>query len=51
MEEAKRTGQPLGTCWCVSATFTPELMAQLSDTARGQACICAACVARGGPPT
>jgi len=42
----RATGQPQGPCWCVDARFPPDLLAQLPPEAEGQACICAACVAR-----
>ncbi|GAP34440.1 cysteine-rich CWC family protein [Piscinibacter sakaiensis] len=37
-------------CWCRDARFTPALLAQVAPAQRGQACVCAACAARGGPP-
>ena len=46
MEIERATGQPQGPCWCVDARFPPDLLAQLPPEAEGQACICAACVAR-----
>ena len=46
MEIERATGQPQGPCWCVDARFPPGLLAQLPPEAEGQACICAACVAR-----
>lgn len=46
MEIERATGQPQGPCWCVDACFPPDLLAQLPPEAEGQACICAACVAR-----
>lgn len=46
MEIERATGVPQGPCWCVGATFEPDLLARLPDPARGQACICSACVAR-----
>ncbi len=46
MEIVRATGQPQGPCWCVDARFPPDLLAQLPPEAEGQACICAACVAR-----
>jgi len=46
MEVERATGMPQGPCWCVNATFDPDLLARLPEAARGKACICAACVAR-----
>jgi len=45
MEVAKATGQPVQRCWCVDAVFTPALMAQIPDNAKGVACVCAQCAA------
>lgn len=50
MELARETGEKQPPCWCVTAVFTPELMARVPAAAQGQACICAACVA-ASPPT
>jgi hypothetical protein len=30
-------------CWCVTATFTPELMQRIPVQAQGKACICQTC--------
>lgn len=46
MEVEKLTGEPQPPCWCVTASFTPELLARLPAEAQGQACICARCLAR-----
>lgn len=46
MELEKANGQPQPPCWCVTETFSAELLAQLPPQAQGQACICAACLAR-----
>lgn len=46
MELERATGQPQGPCWCVNASFPPDLLARLPEQAEGKACICAACVAR-----
>lgn len=45
MEIERETGVAQGPCWCLSATFGPELLARVPAEARGQACICAACAA------
>lgn len=45
MEIERETGQVQPPCWCMGATFTPELFLRIPAEARGQACICAACVA------
>ena len=39
------TGQAQPTCWCVSASFSPALLARLPAGALNAACICARCVA------
>ncbi|NCW82432.1 MAG: DNA or RNA helicase of superfamily II, partial [Betaproteobacteria bacterium] len=33
-------------CWCMTASFAPELFANLPESLMGKACICAPC-ARG----
>ncbi|OSZ63946.1 cysteine-rich CWC family protein [Hydrogenophaga sp. IBVHS2] len=45
MELERATGQAQPPCWCTTTTFPPELLDRLPEAARGQACICAACVA------
>ncbi|WP_439588599.1 cysteine-rich CWC family protein [Hydrogenophaga sp.] len=45
MEIQRETGLAQPPCWCVSATFPPGLLDTLPEAARGQACLCAACVA------
>lgn len=45
MELARETGVKQGPCWCVSAVFTPELLARVPVAAQGVACVCAACAA------
>jgi hypothetical protein len=44
MEIERATGQKQGPCWCVSQTFSAELLARLPDSAQGKACICASCL-------
>lgn len=46
MELQKATGQAQPPCWCVSQTFSAELLASLAEAAQGKACICGACLAR-----
>ena len=46
MEVQKATGEPQPPCWCVTETFSPDLLARLPEAAQGQACICARCLAR-----
>ena len=46
MEVQKATGEPQPPCWCVTETFTPDLLARLPEAAQGQACICARCLVR-----
>ncbi len=43
MELERETGQPQGPCWCVGATFSPELLQQVPVASAGEACICARC--------
>lgn len=45
MEIEKASGQAQPPCWCVSQTFSAELLARLPAEAQGQACICARCLA------
>ncbi|RYF81450.1 MAG: hypothetical protein EOO29_10495 [Comamonadaceae bacterium] len=45
---AQATGTQGGAsvlCWCMTVQVPPSLLAQLPAAARGQSCICAACVA------
>jgi hypothetical protein len=44
MEIERATGQKQGPCWCVSQTFSAELLARLPASAQGKACICAHCL-------
>lgn len=44
MELQKTTGEPQAPCWCVSESFTPELLGRIPEAARGNACLCPACV-------
>lgn len=44
------TGVTRAACWCRDAAIDPAVLAQIPPTARGQACICAACAARGNKP-
>lgn len=46
MEVQKATGEPQPPCWCVTETFTPDLLTRLPEAAQGNACICARCLAR-----
>jgi len=46
MEVQKATGEPQPPCWCVTETFTPDLLARLPEEAKGKACICARCLSR-----
>ncbi|MGE0099172.1 MAG: cysteine-rich CWC family protein [Hydrogenophaga sp.] len=45
LEIERETGVSQPPCWCMSATFLPALLEQVPEAARGQACVCAACVA------
>ena len=44
MEIQRETGEAQPPCWCVGATFSPDLFKRIPDAARGQACICGNCV-------
>lgn len=46
MEIQRATGEAQPPCWCVDATFSPDLFKRIPEAARGQACICPACVAQ-----
>jgi hypothetical protein len=39
------TGEAQPTCWCVSASFSADLLARLPADMLNAACICARCVA------
>lgn len=43
---AVASGQPPESCWCMSASMPPKLLALVPADAAGKACICAACVKR-----
>lgn len=45
MEIERETGQVQPPCWCLEARFDPALFERIPPAARGQACICARCVA------
>jgi hypothetical protein len=45
MEIAKTTGKGPERCWCMDAVFTPAVMDQVPDSAKGKACVCAKCAA------
>lgn len=46
MEIERDTGVAQPPCWCVSATFSADLLARIPADAEGKACICANCLAR-----
>ncbi|NBS82823.1 MAG: hypothetical protein EB017_14055 [Betaproteobacteria bacterium] len=51
MEVAKSQGlAEAESCWCMTASFSPELFANLPESLLGKACICANC-ARGDLPS
>jgi hypothetical protein len=43
MEKAKAASTKPERCWCIDAVFTPEVMDQVPEAAKGKACICAKC--------
>ena len=45
MEIERDSGVVQAPCWCLSASFTAALHAQIPADARGLACLCARCVA------
>ncbi|MDP2742677.1 MAG: cysteine-rich CWC family protein [Hydrogenophaga sp.] len=45
MEIERATGLQQPPCWCVSATFSPDLLARIPADAGGKACVCATCLA------
>jgi len=49
LEIERQSGVAQPPCWCLSTAFSASLQAQLPAEARGQACICARCVAKAAP--
>lgn len=47
MEIEKQTGVLQSACWCCTAAISAELLNQISEIARNQACVCASCAAKG----
>ena len=47
--DARCGGSESLNCWCVTETFSPELLRQVPVGARGRACVCLACVLRSRP--
>ena len=50
MAAEQATGITQAACWCRDAAIDPAVLAQIPPTARGKACICAACAAGGDKP-
>ena len=48
MASPKADDSPPQRCWCMDATFTPELLAKIPDTAKHKACVCADCAKNTG---
>jgi len=44
-------GKVPAPCWCMAAVFNAPLFEPLPEVARGQACICARCVAQAATAT
>jgi hypothetical protein len=42
LAKLKGLGEP-EHCWCMNASFAPELFANLPESLLGKACICASC--------
>jgi hypothetical protein len=40
---AMTAGQPAGTCWCATATFSAEALAAVPPDSMGKRCLCAGC--------
>ena len=43
-EIAKATGKPPEACWCMTATFSSELLDRVPKEAQNKAFICSKCV-------
>ena len=43
-EVARATGKPSEACWCMSATFSAELLDRVPEEVQNKACICEKCV-------
>ena len=43
-EIAKATGTPPERCWCITATFSSEVLDRVPEEAKNKACICSKCV-------
>ncbi len=43
MHAAQTSGEPPQPCWCVSQTFSAELLARVPVQAQRRACICPTC--------
>ena len=44
VEITKATGKPPKACWCMTATFSSELLDRVPEEAKNKACICEKCV-------
>ena len=44
METERLTGVQQPPCWCSQTQFSAELLSKIPESARGVACLCAACV-------
>ena len=49
MEIERETGQAQSPCWCMQVDFSNAPLAQLPESMRGLACICARCAAETPP--
>jgi hypothetical protein len=45
IEIERETGEAHPPCWCMNGSFPPALLERIPQQARGQACICARCMA------
>jgi len=47
MEVERATGIKQPPCWCTQTNFSADLLARIPQSARGKACVCAACAKTG----
>ncbi|PUE17200.1 cysteine-rich CWC family protein [Limnohabitans sp. MMS-10A-178] len=45
-EISKASGKPPERCWCMTATFSSELLDRVPEEAKNKACICAKCASQ-----
>ena len=47
-ECAIAAGRSAETCWCMTATIAPEVLASIPEEAQGKVCVCPRCGSGGG---